>query len=65
MNNISNLFIKGLRLQTLKRQLEGKHPELEGKIGMTKKGLYRHNPKTGFNEIITPILGKFTGRSPY
>lgn len=62
---ISKNFVFSLRLQTLKRRLEEKYPELKGKIGMTKKGLYRHNPATGFNEIISPGVGKFTGRSPY
>jgi hypothetical protein len=68
-NQISDRFTKafvlGLNLQVAKRELERKFPDLEGKLGITKKGVYRHNPKTGFNELVNKKTGKFTGRSPY
>lgn len=58
-------FLLSLNLQVVRRELERQFPHLYGKFGITKKGIYRHNPKTGFNELVDPDTGKFTGRSPY
>ena len=34
-------------------------------LGFSKRGFYRHNPQTGFNELVSKRTGEFTGKSPY
>jgi hypothetical protein len=48
-----------------RERLFKKRPELRDKVGITEKGLYRHNPETGFNELISKRTGEFTGKSPF
>ncbi len=31
-------------------------------LGISESGLYKHNPKTGFNEGVHKRTGKFTGK---
>lgn len=47
------------------KELIRRKPELSDGVGMTLKGLYRHNPDTGFNERIHATTGAFIGHSPY
>jgi hypothetical protein len=51
-------------LKSIRTILHEKKPHLMHHIGFTLKGLYMHNPLTGFNELIDSD-GKFTGQSPY
>ena len=64
-NKFTKAFVLGLNLHTVREDLEERYPDLKGKLGLSKKGVYAHNPKSGFNELISPKTGKFTGRSPY
>lgn len=58
-------FLLSLNLNTSRENMEKRFPDLKGKFGITKKGIYRHNPASGFNELVDFETGKFTGRSPY
>ena len=42
-----------------------KDKSAEGHLGISDKGVYRHNPKTGFNERVNHRTGKFTGKGAY
>lgn len=64
-DKFTKTFVLGLRLQTARKDLEKRFPDLEGKLGISKKGVYTHNPATGFNELISFKTAKFTGKSPY
>ena len=47
------------------KELIRKDTSLVGSVGMTLKGLYRHNPDTGFNERRHARTGAFLNKSPY
>jgi hypothetical protein len=48
-----------------REKLYKKDPKSKGALGVTDKGVYRHNPKTGFNELVHKSTGAFRGKSPY
>lgn len=54
-------------LEPSRKRLEEKFPHLKGHVGIEAKGLYRHNPKTGFSELIHKRTGEFRkgNKSPY
>jgi hypothetical protein len=53
------------RHEPARSRLIKKSPESAGHLGLSKKGVYRHNPESGFNELVHKRTGKFTGKSPY
>jgi hypothetical protein len=53
-------FVENLCKTTIEEK-----PELKrNALGFTKKGIYMHNPGSGFNELINKN-GDFTNESPY
>lgn len=52
------------RLEPIRAALVERYPGLQGKLGITWRGVYRHNPDTGFNELVDKE-GECTGESPY